>query len=76
MEFFAAIARSKTPGSMSYVRAEIGAVHEYGCPSTVNGKRFGPCNCGAEELFKKVVEASGEVYEGSLVDNRSSDDER
>lgn len=73
IEFFVTIALSETPNSMSYVRADVGAVHEHGCPSTVNGKRFGPCNCGAKEAFKKIVEAAGESYEGSLVGERSDE---
>lgn len=45
--------------------AHIGPAHSVGChyllPPSKRRKR--PCNCGAEELWRKLVEQAGEPYE-------------
>lgn len=44
------------------IRASIGPVHMSKCPSVKLGKKHGPCNCGAHERFKNLVEESGESW--------------
>lgn len=39
----------------SYAFAEINKCHVHGCPATRYGKKFGPCNCGAEDLWQELL---------------------
>jgi len=56
------IARSDK-GGYSYVERNV--CHAYECPAWRIGKKSGPCNCGAEELFPTVAEAIAALEAGS-----------
>ena len=48
-----AIARSGVP----YVYADVGVVHTHACAATKLGRQSGRCNCGGEQLLRKVLSA-------------------
>lgn len=44
------------PWDVPYVFAEINVCHLHRCAATKSGKKAGPCNCGGDELMRRVVE--------------------
>lgn len=38
-----------------YVLARVSAIHAFACPATRLGAKFGPCTCGAEEMFDRLT---------------------
>jgi len=41
-----------------YLHAEVVAVHIHGCAACRHGKKYGPCDCGAQKLFDKWLETA------------------
>ena len=33
------------------------AIHDYGCPQTINGKKHGACDCGGEAKKSRIIAA-------------------
>lgn len=48
-------ALKQNEGTGAYVLAELTPVHRHGCPSTRNGRKHGPCDCGAEAMFDELL---------------------
>lgn len=46
-----------------YTYAQVWCCHGVDCPATRNGKRNGPCSCGARGLYAELVQAAGEEFE-------------
>lgn len=45
----------------AFILAEIQVVHAYECPNWRSGKRNGPCNCGAQELWERYQKVQGDA---------------
>lgn len=43
--------------------AEVETIHEHGCAATRMGKKYGPCDCGGDAMWRRFVEAAGDPWE-------------
>jgi hypothetical protein len=48
------------------VHAELNVTHNHGCPATRFGKKHGPCDCGAQEMWDLFVTEHGDDPWGAV----------